>query len=185
MTTNYHFASFGRRLAAVITDQLILGLIYLGSLLYIVQANNLETLLERGVVGVILLFMPAAAFAIFYYCWFIAQFGATLGKQIWGIEIRDQDEQLLSLPLAFFREFIAKQVSRFSFGLGFLWAIKDQKNQAWHDMLSGTYVLVNKSKSILVSLLLSAALVFAHVMLWLQIIQSISQITLPSLDLPL
>jgi uncharacterized RDD family membrane protein YckC len=185
MTTNHHLAGFGRRLAAVITDQLILGLIYLGSLLYIVQANDLENLIERGVIGIILLFMPAAIFTIFYYCWFIAQFGATLGKQIWGIKVTDQNDRSLSLPMAFFREFIAKQVNRFSFGLGFLWIIKDQKNQAWHDMLSGTYVLVNKSKSLLISFALLAAILLAHVMLWLQIIQSISQITLPSLNLPL
>lgn len=185
MTTNHHLAGFGRRLAAVITDQLILGLIYLGSLLYIIQANDLENLIERGVAGVILLLMPAAIFTIFYYCWFIAQFGATLGKQIWGIKVTDQNDRSLSLPMAFFREFIAKQVNRFSFGLGFLWIIKDQKNQAWHDMLSGTYVLVNKSKSLLISFALLAAILLAHVMLWLQIIQSISQITLPSLNLPL
>ena len=147
-----NYASFVQRMMAYITDSLILGLLTTGSLAYLLSINNQVDLIYRSIILITLVFIPAVVFGIIYHAWFLSQSGATLGKQIWGVEIVDSNHQHLSFGMAFFREVILKQVSYLSLGLGFLWMIKQSDKQTWHDMLIGTYAK-STNKPLLISIL--------------------------------
>ncbi|KUK79353.1 MAG: hypothetical protein XD95_0456 [Microgenomates bacterium 39_7] len=134
------FASFFQRLMACITDSLILGLISMGSLAYLFSVNTQVDFVYRLILLFTLVLIPSIFFGLIYRAWFLSQSGATPGKQIWGVSVVDDQGQYLSFGMAFFREAVLKQVSRFSLGLGFLWMIKQTDKQTWHDMLAGTYV---------------------------------------------
>lgn len=104
-----------------------------------------------------LVMLPSVIFSFVYYSWFIAEHGATPGKKIWGVEITDEEGQHLSFTLAFFREFVAKQVSNFFLGLGYIWIMIDQRHQAWHDVLLGS-IAKKKDVSLWLSWLLTVGL---------------------------
>jgi len=99
--------------------------------------------------------------------------GATLGKQIWGIKVIDEEGKNLSSWMAFFREFVVKQISYFSFSLGFLWMIKDKNNQTWHDMLSGSFVV--KKESTWNSWLATLIIIIAVILLMVAIVAKVSE----------
>lgn len=67
--------------------------------------------------------------------------GLTPGKWAMGIRVAKVDGQQPGILTMAFREWIAKYVSGFLFGLGWLWAVWDRDQQAWHDKIAGTIVL--------------------------------------------
>ncbi|MBN9518577.1 RDD family protein [bacterium] len=77
------------------------------------------------------------------YCWLAEGSAArgTLGKLIMGIEVRRADGTPLSSVDAARRNG-AKLLSFFSLGLGFLWVAWSRKKQGWHDLLTGTVVVL-------------------------------------------
>jgi uncharacterized RDD family membrane protein YckC len=93
MNNNRRLATFGERLLASLTDHFILTMINLLGFLYLVNASDMPDLLQRLFSALVLLFIPAAAFKIFYNVWFISQFGATPGKQLWGLTVTNADKQ--------------------------------------------------------------------------------------------
>jgi uncharacterized RDD family membrane protein YckC len=140
-TAELSFASFGQRLMASISDQLILAYIPILNIWYLSSASTINDFFYRLITTFILIILPFFFFRVVYFTWFIAQLGATPGKQIWGVQVQDEEGKLLGLTLAFFREFVAKGVSAFSCYLGFLWMIKHPQKQTWHDLLVGTRVI--------------------------------------------
>ncbi len=70
----------------------------------------------------------------------ITIFSATIGKLIMNQQVVRTDGSKVSFGRALGREF-AKILSGIPFGLGFLWAIWDEKNQTWHDKIADTLVV--------------------------------------------
>ncbi len=151
-STSINYASYLQRLMASITDSLILGLLPLLSTAILFSAINEVDFLYRLVLICALAIIPYFVFRVIYYSWFISEFGATPGKQIWGVVVTDENDQTLSFGMAFFRESVLKLVSGFSLGLGYLWMIGNAQKQTWHDMLAGTLVK-STNKSVIISMI--------------------------------
>jgi uncharacterized RDD family membrane protein YckC len=120
-------AGFWRRVAAVLIDGLILGVLYgvlllvvdygIAYLLYLVANYTYFTVLEGG---------PS---------------GQTVGKRALRIRVIDFRA---GGPIGYGRGFlrnIAKLLSGFVFGLGYLWMLWDSEKQTWHDKLATTVVV--------------------------------------------
>jgi uncharacterized RDD family membrane protein YckC len=65
---------------------------------------------------------------------------ATLGKRLLGIRVTDTSYRRISTGTALIRHF-SKYLSAVIFMLGYIWVIFDDRRQAWHDKLAGTYVI--------------------------------------------
>ena len=67
--------------------------------------------------------------------------GQTLGKQLLGIRVVNQNGEVPGIGRAILREVIGKLVSMIVFYLGYFWVLFDRRKQAWHDKIAGTYVI--------------------------------------------
>ncbi len=83
--------------------------------------------------------IPTAMSAI-YFIWFYSTSGRTLGKRILGIQVISIDGSALNWRQGVLR-FIGYILSALTFGVGFLWAIRDADKQAGQDKIAGTYVV--------------------------------------------
>ncbi|UCF87994.1 MAG: RDD family protein, partial [bacterium] len=83
----------------------------------------------------------SAALFILYFTLLTGEGGQTLGKMLLGIRVVAENGSRVGYGRSLLRA-IAYIVS-FFFGtfLGFLWALWDRKNQAWHDKIAGTIVV--------------------------------------------
>jgi uncharacterized RDD family membrane protein YckC len=80
------------------------------------------------------------AFIIAYHALFLTLLGQTPGKILVGIRVLT----VKGKPLSFWRavlRVLAYMVSAIPLYLGFLWVLVDDRRQAWHDKLMGTYVV--------------------------------------------
>ena len=75
-----------------------------------------------------------------YYSFFTIFSGHTPGKAILGLRIVNNNGKKLSFFRATVR-FFAYIPTLLSLGIGFFWLIVDDQRQAWHDTLSGTFVI--------------------------------------------
>jgi uncharacterized RDD family membrane protein YckC len=76
-----------------------------------------------------------------YFVYFIGKSGQTLGKKILHIRVvTDVSGLAPGYFSAFLREVIGKLISSI-FLLGYIWAFRDKKKQAWHDRIAGTLVI--------------------------------------------
>lgn len=66
---------------------------------------------------------------------------ATLGKMVFHIKVVNTDYGRLSFTQVLKREILGKFLSNFLFGLGFIWAIIDERKQGWHDKIAKAYVI--------------------------------------------
>jgi len=90
---------------------------------------------KMGVMAVVFV-----AYAIFYLA--LLAKGMTPGKYIVGERVVDKlTGREPGLGIMLLREIVGKVLSGIAFGLGFLWALFDKDNQAWHDKLAGTVVV--------------------------------------------
>ncbi|HMG35750.1 MAG TPA: RDD family protein [Blastocatellia bacterium] len=70
--------------------------------------------------------------------------GQSAGMRILGIYIMRVDGQPFSMKHAAIRHLIGYPLSTVLFFLGFLWMLWDPRQQAWHDKLAGTIVVIAK-----------------------------------------
>ena len=77
--------------------------------------------------------------SIFYEIWFIGKYGQTPGKMALNIKVFRVSGKPMGYKTAFFR-WIGKNVSVFTFGIGFLVACFNGKKRALHDYIVGTEV---------------------------------------------
>jgi uncharacterized RDD family membrane protein YckC len=130
-------APLWRRLASAIYDALVL----IGIFMVIVMAD----LYLRRVAGLpynahvlqALLFLAAALFC--GRSW--TRGGQTLGMRAWRLQVRRVDGGPLNWPAALSR-FAFALLAWLPLGLGVLWSALDPRRRAWHDMLSGTEVVL-------------------------------------------
>lgn len=131
-------ASIPKRGVAFIVDEFLLSMIFMvmlwdtisqadtfESFLFITNAYTLEYL------GV----------KILYQTIFVALYGATLGKMAMRIRVVSMhDGDIPGWPAAFNRA-VFRILSEIIFYLGFIWAMFDPANQAWHDRTARTVVV--------------------------------------------
>ena len=146
----YVKAGFWIRWAALLIDNLILSIgggvlggccgFFVGFFGALAKAGQRETQLLAAVLGGLLgAFLQAAYFTILTW-----RYGQTLGKKALNLRVVTMEYDSLSFGRAFLREVIGKCISTVMLFVGFLWVAWDEKKQAVHDKLAGTYVIKTK-----------------------------------------
>lgn len=133
MNTNY--ASFGKRLVAIIIDNFILmipGLI-IGVLLGL---TGMDPLSSTGLLYGLVFLMTLVYFAYFES----SEKQATPGKILMKIKVADINGDRMTFGKSFLRNAL-KIVSGIILYIGFIMAAFTQKKQALHDMAAGAIVL--------------------------------------------
>ncbi|MDF1526336.1 MAG: RDD family protein [bacterium] len=130
-------AGFFRRLAAFAIDWLTLSIIA-----DIVRfAYRIGSGTEPGMGHLdIALFLSTVLFLL-YFTLLTGEGGQTLGKMLMGIRVQLTDGSPVGYRRAFLRTLGYTVSVFFMTFLGFLWALWDKKNQAWHDKIAGTEVI--------------------------------------------
>lgn len=139
-------AGIGRRLVALLVDNLLLSLFGL----LIGVAMVLFVAIVRVALGLPVEEGRGAAlqgaqclallFQMAYYTLFWGLFGWSPGKRVVGLRVVRTDGSRVGVRRALLRA-VAYFISGLLGGLGFLWAIFDQNSQAWHDKIADTYVI--------------------------------------------
>lgn len=152
-----NYASFGRRLVAMLLDGFILGaisaiIIFIFSLIsvpFLLQStpnmsNPSTSVSAMGAMAGIFVLQIALQLIveIGYLVYFIGAKGQTPGKMALGIKVIKVDTgSVPGFGGAFLREVIGKLVSSLVFMLGYFWMLWDGKKQTWHDKIAGTVVV--------------------------------------------
>jgi len=148
--TEHVKAGFWIRWAALLIDNLILSIgggvlggccgFFVGFFGALAKAGQRETQLLAAVLGGLLgAFLQAAYFTILTW-----RYGQTLGKKVLNLKVVTTEYDSLTFGKAFLREVIGKFISTAILLIGFLWVAWDEKKQAMHDKLAGTYVIKTK-----------------------------------------
>ena len=146
------YAGFVRRVLANLIDGLLLGVVWLFNRFVLLKAiiSQISSELAAGgdpmttmntiqtVTWIVFGFNMACFVA--YMVGFKWIRGATPGYSALGIKLVSMNGAPLTLLQATVR-FLVSLCSQLALGLGFFWIIFDKKKQAWHDKVSGTYVV--------------------------------------------
>ena len=76
-----------------------------------------------------------------YHVFLVGVKGQTLGKMALGIQVVNADGNTPGFGRALLREVPGKLISRLPLYLGYFWAGWDPHKRAWHDHISGTFVV--------------------------------------------
>ena len=139
-------AGFLARFLAFLIDGIMLSIIsWLLSLVLVpfmgvadATNSNMLALIVGGVglvIAVILLFLQ---FIYFGYLW--SKSGQSLGMKVTHIKVLRRDGAGLSFWRGGFRGTVGYWISGLIFGIGFIWAAFDGRQEAWHDKLFDTSV---------------------------------------------
>jgi uncharacterized RDD family membrane protein YckC len=118
-------AGFWRRLAGVIIDGLVIGVV----------DRILRFVLGNGVGAGLGLLVSAA-----YFTYFHGRTGQTPGNAVLGIrvvDVRDRPGEPIGYGRAFIR-WLVSIVSTIILFLGYLWMLWDPQKQTWHDKAAGS-----------------------------------------------
>ncbi len=145
MRVNEHeLASWGRRLAALLVDVVVLGLVIAAALLAGgMQAEELRDRIRDGetLLVVVLFLIPEAI----YYTALIGSRSQTFGKMALGIKVVDAESRgPIGYPRAF-RRWLSTAALRALFTIptivDHLWPLRDARNQALHDKFARSVVV--------------------------------------------
>lgn len=134
-----------RRLGAMLYDALLVGGLMLTAIAPVIIILGIISGLDRidsaglrtnPLFIAYLLCIPLLFFVCF---WKLA--GQTLGMRTWRIRVVDSNGVKISWGRAAARYFAAV-ISWAALGLGFLWILVDPEKRAWHDLLSGTRLIM-------------------------------------------
>ncbi len=129
-------ATFGRRLGAYLIDW-VLVYIVLAVLTYAAGGSNAKAgSASYDFLALLFFLLPA-----FYFSWFWADSGRTLGHRILGLQVVRRDGGPLTVSGAIIR-YAGYLISAIPFGLGFFWMLWDPQAQTWADKIAGTEVIV-------------------------------------------
>ena len=140
----HQLASWGRRLAALLVDIVVLGLAIAIALFAAgMPAGELRERVENGetLLVVILFLIPEAI----YYTWMVGSRSQTIGKMVLGIKIVDAESRApIGYPRAF-RRWLSTAALRTLFWIpaivDHLWPLRDGRNQALHDKFARSVVV--------------------------------------------
>lgn len=163
----YKYASFWERWLAALLDELVwsIGLVIVVLLVSLFYATKVESFFVGVGFGLLYLASINMLFRTLVQPYLISRFGGSIGKLVFGQEVILKDNQKITYTRAFFREFIAKQASALLFGVGFYWIFRTSDRQAWHDMLSDSYVINKTDKGLLYGLLAIFLLLITQVLI--------------------
>lgn len=164
------------RLEAFVVDFLINALIYLSLANYIVRQGSVPMLLD-SFLSVIIWFMAIALISLPIYGLMISKLGGGFGKILTGTAIVDLEEKNVSFWRGIFRNTIGYAVSGSLLWLGFIWILKDEKRQGWHDLVSETLVVKRNEIGKVLGIMAIAALLFVNYLTIKNISNSISENT--------
>ena len=161
---NQHYAGFFIRLFANLIDQLIGAGVFLLLTLPIFTQTSLNSILNSALSLVILLTYIGVILPIIY-CYIISKFGGTPGKLLFGLIITNEKGELISFKRAIFRTYIGQFTSLLFFGLGYFWIFKDKKRRSFHDLVTGSVVIVNHSLGVFLGISAIIALLILNLIL--------------------
>ena len=154
--TNY--ASFGRRLVALIIDYIIIGIAQsiiivpiMGMIGFgaVKNVENLENMNDQQALGLAGAIMGAGmvlnvvgliAMGIYFTLMHSSEKQASIGKMAMGIKVTDMNGNRITRQAAFIR-YIGTIVSGAIIFIGYIMAAFTEKKQALHDMIANTLVL--------------------------------------------
>tara|TARA_R110000764_G_scaffold196383_1_gene281525 strand:+ start:315 stop:809 length:495 start_codon:yes stop_codon:yes gene_type:complete len=94
-----------------------------------------------GFVGDHLLSLIVLLITTGFYLFFWTRKGQTLGMQAWRIRLQQPSGQSITRKQALIR-LLVSQASWLCAGLGFFWQLWDKQSRSWHDIASGTQVIM-------------------------------------------
>lgn len=135
------YAGFWRRVAALLVDRLLLGLLNLALCICYLLLAGVDW--EGGQIRS--LYLASAVFGfllkwLYFTLMESSSLQATLGKMFIGIRVTDEQDRRISLARANGR-YWAKILSVLTFGVGFLMAGFTRRKQALHDLVARTLVV--------------------------------------------
>ncbi len=145
MEHTYQKGSFWERLLAYLIDNVLV-------LIPIFLVNTILTYLHLNFFYLNLLLPIDFLIIALYNVFLVARTGSTIGKKLLKLKVVDTEYLDVSLKKVLMREVLGKLISSASFGLGFVWVLKDKQKQALHDKVGKTYVVkLNKEGSLIPS----------------------------------
>ncbi len=129
--TTYELASIGNRFIALLIDDLIL----------LVASFVIGLFLLPFLTDVTSILVGVALNAAYHWYFWTRRDGQTPGKMARNIRVVKADGSPISDSDALIRVF-GYYVGRITIGLGYVWAAFDANQQAWHDKMANTYVVV-------------------------------------------
>jgi uncharacterized RDD family membrane protein YckC len=139
----HELASWGRRLAALLVDVVVLGVVIGATLLAGgMQAEDLRDRIQGETLLVVVLFLIPEAI---YYTALIGSRSQTFGKMALGIKVVDAESSgPIGYPRAF-RRWLSTAALRALFTIptivDHLWPLRDPRNQALHDKFARSVVV--------------------------------------------
>ncbi|HDK38095.1 MAG TPA: RDD family protein [Thiolapillus brandeum] len=133
-----------RRLAAIIYDSVLVAALVAAAftLVYLPLATGfgLENLNDYPWYRLAMTLWMFTV-GIGFHLWFWTHGGQTLGMRAWRLMLFSNDGRSPSMKQAIIRYAIAV-VSLTALGLGFLWVLIDPQKRTWHDIASGTRLVL-------------------------------------------
>lgn len=131
-------ALLSRRLMAMVYDGLLLAALWLATAtpIVLILGGRPDTPLEQHGFQ---LYLLAVAFAFFGGFW--RHGGQTLGMRAWRLRCVNALDSTPSWRQSAIR-FAVALLSWLCVGLGFLWSLWDRYGRTWHDLASGTHLVV-------------------------------------------
>ena len=90
----------------------------------------------------VLMFVVLFLFQFLYFGYFWSKSGQTIGMKLLSVKVVRQGGEPLTFLRSSLRGTFGYWVSGLIFGLGYLWALIDANNEAWHDKIFETWVVV-------------------------------------------
>ena len=133
-----------RRLAAMTYDALLLLAIIM---ICFVPVPLLSDSFRASIAGKALLQSYLALILFVFFSWFWTHNGQTLGMRAWRLKVISLDGNTINWGSAA-KRFILAMISFAAFGFGYLMCLVHPKNMTFHDLFSGTkLVMVEKKKN--------------------------------------
>lgn len=130
-----------RRLTALLYDAVLLAGVLFAATLVLLPFRSGEAFQPHD--AMFSLYLLAVGFA--FFGWFWTHGGQTLGMRAWNIRLRSADGGAVTWRQAAIRAVFAL-ISGGLLGLGYLWVWIDSRRCAWHDLASGTRVIVEEKR---------------------------------------
>ena len=134
-------AGLARRLAAAFYDALLLVALWFAASVVVLMVRDGEAVPA----GTLWFSAYLAVVAYLFFGWFWTHGGQTLGMRAWRLQVRDQNGGPINWLQAL-RRYLAAYLSWLSV-IGIIYSLFNSQRRAWHDVLSGSELVVLPNKS--------------------------------------
>ena len=137
-----HYGGFWRRFWAYMLDGIVLGFVMMlvtGTAIGIIQYISPD--IDDPVKALLIPQLVANVIVqAFYFIYFHAVTGQTVGKLALGLKVVTRDGNTIGFARATVRYF-GSFINLLCAGLGFAWIAFDRRKQGWHDKMAGSFVV--------------------------------------------